>query len=95
MKRYFHTTVRPGTTAFHCDSAWNYLNMPDGSFVVVMFDSHFKPDPDWTELPHLLETTPLPATVAAAVGPLVSLPANASTFHLARALAAHNPRFHP
>lgn len=95
MKRYFHTAVKPGSTAYHCHSEWNYLNLPDGSFLVVMFDSHFDPDPDWTELPHLLDSSPIPANVAASVGGLVPITPTDATFHLARKLAAHNPRFHP
>ena len=95
MKRYFHTSVRPGSTAFHCDSEWNYLTLPDGSFLVCMFDEGCKPEPSWTELPHLVEVTALPAAVVTAVGALASLPLNPTTFQLAKALAAHNPRFHP
>lgn len=95
MKRYFHTTVRPGSTAFHCDSEWNYLNLPDGSFLVCMLDSHFAPDPSWDELPHLLDRSPLPAGLVTRIGSLVSLAASDTTFHLAKKLAAHNPRFHP
>lgn len=95
MKRYFHTTVQPGSTAFHCDSEWNYLTLPDGSFVVCMFTEHFSPDPSWTELPHLLETTALPSAVMTAIGSMVTAPANCTTFQLARLLSAHNARFHP
>ena len=95
MKRYFHTTTKPGSTAFHCDSEWNYLNLPDGSYLLVMFDEHCAPDPTWTELPHLLETTTVPANVATAVGSLVALVPTDQTFNLAKKLAVHNPRFHP
>lgn len=102
MKRYFHTTIQPGTFVpsgatdpYHCGSEWNYLTLPDGSYLVCMFTEHFAPDPSWIELPHLLETTALPSAVMTAIGSMVAAPANCTTFQLARLLSAHNARFHP
>lgn len=93
MKRYFHSTQRPGSV--HCESEYNYLALPDGSFIIVMMQEYAVPEPSWTELPHLLEQTALPAAVVTAIGALVAATPATNTFQLARMLAAHNPRFHP
>lgn len=103
MKRYFFTTTVPGSyvdpttnAPFHCGSAWEYLNCPNGAgYLVVMYEEMHAPDPSWSELPHLLEQTALPANVVTALGGMGGIAAGDHTFHLARKLAALNPRFHP
>ena len=107
MKRYFFTTTQPGTHVdpatqqpFHCGSAWEYLDLPNGAgYIVVMLEEVYQPDPSWTELPHLLEQTQLqaalPAGVMAALATLAGIAAADQTFHMARKLGAINPRFHP
>ncbi len=101
MKRYFHTTVKPGATdadgkvLHYVDSEFQYLTLPDGSHVVVMMREHATPEPTWTELPHLLDAAPPPAAVAAALGSFAGIAGTDHTFHIARKLAALNPHFHP
>lgn len=92
MKRYFHTTTLPGSTGTYVDSEYNYLTLPDGSYVLVMFLEHAAPDPTWTELPHLLENAPHGR--ASLVG-FAGIVATDNTFQVAKKLYALNARFHP
>lgn len=61
MKRYFTTATQPGSTAFHCGSAFHYHSLPGGGWVVMMVDGGYDPDPSWTELPHLADPDRPPA----------------------------------
>lgn len=101
MKRYFHTTVRPGArdadgnVLHYVDSEFQYLTLPNGSHVVVMMREHAIPEPTWTELPHLLDATPPAAEIQQHLGDFAGIAPSDHTFHIARKLAALNPHFHP
>lgn len=101
MKRYFHTKVTPGArddegkVLHYVDSEYQYLTLPDGSHIVVMFDEHAIPEPSWEELPHLMEQTTPQSHISDSLGDFAGIGETDHTFHIARKLAKLNPHFHP
>jgi hypothetical protein len=57
-------------------------------------DEHIEPDPSWTALPAVLDTSPLSTTVSTCMG-CVGVASTDSTFNAARKLGAIHPKFRP
>lgn len=92
MNRYFITDKTPTWIA----SGFHYLDLPGGGHVVVMHEPHYDPDPEWQELPHLLDPgTPLHPTHAERLKALPGIDGSETMFQLARKLAAIHSKFHP
>lgn len=109
MKRYFFTTTPPGSTGTYVDSGYHFISIPGptaigppSGYLICMMEEHAVPDPTWTELPHLLESTTLASVAAlatalttAASATLNGLVATDTTFTASKKLAVIHPLFHP
>ena len=80
------------------------MSLPGSGYVCVLEDGDAEPHPDWTELPHLLESVAANfngvnalgmAISANATAPIAGIASTDTTFQVAKKLAAIASHFHP